>query len=191
MVKKVKDLFNLSGKTAVITGGLGHLGSAMTETLLELGADIVVTVTDKEIGDTLILSKLDDFKKDYPKQSISLKVIDFFDNKSLEIFFGGIGKIDILINNAYFGVQKIIEEMSFDEFNKSVEGTLSGVYKCSRLAMPIMKKNKGGVIINIASMYGIVSPDWRVYEGTDSNSTPSYGPAKAAVIQLTKYLASY
>ena len=190
-MKKVKDLFNLSGRTAVITGGLSHLGSAMTEALLELGADIAITVTEKELSDAEILSKLNDFKKDYPKQNISVKAIDFFDNRSLETFFSGIEKIDVLINNAYFGVQRPIEEISFEEFDKSVEGTFSSVFKCSRLAMPLMKKNKGGVIINIASMYGIVSPDWRIYEGTNSNSTPSYGPSKAAIIQLTKYLASY
>lgn len=190
-MKKIKDLFNLSGKTAVITGGLGHLGSAMTETLLELGADIVITVTEKEMSDKKVLSKLDILKRDYPKQNISVKTIDFFNDSSLQKFFGKIKKIDILINNAYYGIHKPIEEMSFGELNKSVEGTFSSVFKCSSLAMPLMKENKGGVIVNVASMYGVVSPDWRVYKGTKSNSAPSYGPSKAAIIQLTKYLASY
>ena len=69
-MKKIKDLFNLSGKTAVITGGLGHLGSAMTETLLELGADVVITVTKKEIKDKKVLSKFNSLKNNYPKQDI-------------------------------------------------------------------------------------------------------------------------
>jgi gluconate 5-dehydrogenase len=189
-MKKIKDLLDLSGKTSVVTGGLGHLGSAITETLLELGSNVVVTATMQEAQDKAVLSKFSQFKKDYPKQNILVKAIDFFDEKSLEDFFGGFKKLDILINNAYYGVQKPVEEMNFEEFDKSVEGTFSSVYKCSSLALPLLKKN-GGIIINIGSMYGIVSPDCNVYEGTNANSTPSYGPSKAAVIQLTKYLASY
>lgn len=194
-MKKIKDLFDLSGKIAIITGGLGHLGFAMTETLLELGSNVIVTVTEKEMNDEKVLSKLDRLNKDYPKQDILIRPIDFFNEESLKIFFEEIKNkfktIDILINNAYYGVQKPIEEMNFEEFNKSVEGTFSSVFKCSSLAMPLMKKNKGGVIINIASMYGVVSPDWRIYKDTKFNSPASYGPSKAAIIQVTKYLASY
>ena len=194
-MKKIKDLFNLSGKTAVITGGLGHLGSAMTETLLELGADVVITVTKKEIKDKKVLSKFNSLKNNYPKQDILIRAIDFFNEESLKIFFRESSNknkaIDILINNAYYGVQKPIEKMNLEEFDKSVEGTFTSVFKCAYLALPLMKKNKGGVIINIASMYGIVSPDWRIYKGTKFNNSVSYGPSKAAIIQLTKYLASY
>ncbi len=193
-MKKVKDLFNLSRKTAIITGGLGHLGSAMTETLLELGANVIITVTEKELLDRKVSSRSAQLKKDYPKQKISIEAIDFFDDKSLKIFFEEVGKkfktIDILVNNAFYGVQKTIEEISFDDFDKSVQGTFSSVFRCSSLALPLLKQ-KGGTIINIGSMYGIVSPDCNIYEGTKSNSTPSYGPSKAAVISLSKYLASY
>jgi len=195
MYKKVKELFDLSGKIAVITGGLGHLGFSMTETLLELNANVVITVTEEESKNKKTLLKLSSLKKDYPNKKILIKSIDFFNKNSLKDFFKEVEKefktIDVLINNAYYGIHKPIEEMTFEEFDKSVEGTFSSVFKCSSLAMPLMKKNKKGVIINIASMYGVVSPDWRIYEGTKSNNAVSYGPSKAAIIQLTKYLASY
>ena len=190
-MKTINELFNLKNKTAVVTGGLGHLGFAMTETLLELGADVMITVTEKESTDTETLAKLATLKRDYPKQSTSIQVIDFFDDAPLKKFFGSLKKVDILINNAYFTVPKPMESMNFEEFNKSVEGTLASVYKCSTLAFPLMKKQKKGVIINLGSMYGMVSPDWKAYKGNLFNSPASYGPSKAGVIQLTKYLAGY
>lgn len=193
-MKNVNDLFNLSSKTAVVTGGLGHLGFAMTQTLLELGACVIVTITKNELKNSEILAKQNLLKKEYPGK-IFVEVIDFFNDTSLKTFFKKIEKkykvIDILVNNAFAGVQKPIEKMSGVEFSQSVEGALTSVYKCSLLALPLMKKRKKGVIINIASMYGVVAPDPRAYVGTPFNSTPSYGPSKAGVIQLTKYLASY
>lgn len=194
MSKKIQHLFDLSEKTALITGGLGHLGRAMTETLLELGANVVVTATKEELKGDKFLTEVESLKKEYTGRKINLKEIDFFDGQSLKNCFEEIkkefGVIDILINNAYYGIHKPIENLSFEEFDKNVEGTFSSVFKCSSLALPLMKKN-GGTIINIASMYGIVSPDLRIYDGTKFNSAPSYGPSKAAVIQLTKYFASY
>jgi NAD(P)-dependent dehydrogenase (short-subunit alcohol dehydrogenase family) len=201
-MKQLKDLFDLSGKIAVVTGGLGHLGFAMTETLLELGANVIVTVAPKEMGNTKITEKLSGLKQRYPQNKVSTQEIDFFNDNSIKSFFAKVEKeqkrIDILINNAFAGVQKPIETMSFDEFESSLSGALSSVFKCSMLALPLMKKNPSissgqvkGVIINITSMYGIVAPDWKVYKGTQFNSTASYGPSKAGVIQLTRYLASY
>lgn len=187
IMKKLKDLFNLKNKVAIVTGGLGHLGFAMTEALLELDAEVVVTCTKEELKGKDAQEKLKYLKNNYGK--ISTSVIDFLDKNSLVNFFNSIKKADILINGAYCGSKKAIDEMNIEDFNSGIDGTLSSVFLCCKL---FFNKCSGkGVIINIGSMYGLVSPDYRIYKQNNLGSPASYAAAKAGVIQLTKYLASY
>ena len=193
-MKKLKELYNLKGKTAVITGGLGHLGTAMSEALLELGANLIISTAGAAAKQKDNLKKIKDFKKNFPGSKISLITLDFQDDSSIGNFFAKIKKdyksIDVLINNATSGVSKPVESMSFGEFNFGVNGILSSAFKCSQSVLPLMK-SRGGVIINIASMYGLVAPDWRIYKNNPYNNPINYGASKAGIIQLTKYLASY
>ncbi len=184
-MKTLKELFSLKNKTAIVTGGLGHLGFAMTESLLELGAEVLVTSTKEELKNKETQNKLDYLKKNYGK--VSEFSIDFSDKASLVAFFGSIKKADILINNAVAWSKKT--ENPVEDFNEGINGTLSPVFLCCKL---FFDKCKGkGVIINIASMYGVVAPDWRIYQKNNFSSPASYAAAKGGVIQLTKYLASY
>lgn len=166
-MKKLKQLFSLKDKTAIITGGFGHLGSAITETLLEQGAKVIITCTKEE------------FKKHSGLKNISTAVINFSDKDSIINFFNSIKSADILINCAYSWVR--------DDFDSEVDSNLSAIFLCSKL---FFEKCKGkGVIINIGSMYGVVSPDFRIYERENLATTPGYAAVKGGVIQLTRYLA--
>jgi len=186
-MKKLRDLFNLKNRIAIVTGGLGHLGFAMTETLLELEAQVIVTCTKEELKDKEAQKKLQYLKNNYRK--VSASVIDFADKKSVVTFFGSVKKVDILINNAVVWSKKVADKTDAEIFDDGIDGTLSPVFLCSKLFFSICKGK--GVIINIGSMYGVVSPDWRIYEQNNFSSPASYAVAKAGVIQLTKYLASY
>ena len=81
--------------------------------------------------------------------------------------------------------------MSEEDWETGINGTINGVFRCTREVIPIMEKNGEGSIINISSMYGKVSPDPSIYEESGFNSLPNYGAGKSAIIQYTKYLACH
>ncbi|MDR1181684.1 MAG: SDR family oxidoreductase [Bacteroidales bacterium] len=184
----VLDSFSLKNKIAIITGGYGHLGRAMSEALNEAGATVVVAGRSKEKFDSIFTGK----------SNYHFAEIDIADTKSIQNCFKKVenefGAINVLLNNACYVASggKIPEEITDKEWQASVAGVLGSVFKCIREIVPIMKAG-GGSIINISSMYGIVSPDFSIYEGGCSSffNPADYGASKAGVIQLTKYFATY
>lgn len=185
--KKLKDLFNLSGKVAVVTGGAGFLGEAICEGLAESGANVAIVSRDlakcRKLADRLTLA--------YGVKTYA-GLLDISKEASVKKCFAQISKkmsgLDILVNNAYFGSSGSIEEMSEQAWQKGMEGTINGVWRCTKGVLPHFIS--GGVIINIASMYGLVSPDPRIYgEDMSLANPPNYGSGKAAILQFTRYAA--
>lgn len=182
--------FDLSDKIILITGGYGHLGKATSESLVYHGADVFVLGRHKE-----------KFEQEFSDSSINKEKLhfqqcDISDTASINNAFQQIadekGKIDVLINNAVYLQGQSPETMTDAEWEKGIDGTLNSVFRCIREIIPFFKKNKSGKIINVSSMYGMVSPDFEVYnEFPAFLNPPHYGAAKAGVIQLTKYYAAY
>jgi len=189
---KIIDKFRLNNKIAIITGGYGYLGKYFTEALIEAGA--ITVITGKNFDKCKITAK--EIKEKYPEGNIDYLELDISKSDSVKECFEKIytkyKRIDILVNNAIYCGNNTLEEMTDEEWSYGIDGTLNSVFRCTREIIPYMKKQKRGNIINISSMYGIVSPDFRIYENNLKYSNPpNYGAAKSGVIQLTKYSAVY
>jgi NAD(P)-dependent dehydrogenase (short-subunit alcohol dehydrogenase family) len=178
--------FSLKGRVALVTGGCGHLGHSMTESLQEAGAKVIVWGRSE-----------DKFKGIFGNASnIDFAKVDIAKTKSIKDGFKAIqkkyGRLDVLVNNAAYSASNVADVMTDDEWGKGIDGVLSSIFRCTREGIPYMKKGKEGSIINISSMYGVVSPDFRLYKKYPKYlNPPNYGSAKAGVIQLTKYCSVY
>ncbi|MGV3461117.1 MAG: SDR family oxidoreductase [Flavobacterium sp.] len=186
----MKNIFDLTGKVAVVTGGYGHLGTAMAEGLLLQNATVIVAGRNED-------KYLQNFAGN-TNPNLSFKTIDIQDAGSITTFFKEVkeqfGSVDVLVNNAHAARGKGQEDMADDDWAYTMDGVLGSVHKCIKAVIPIMKEQQSGKIISVASMYGVVSPDFRMYEGEGCEpyiNPPHYGAAKAGIIQLTKYFATY
>lgn len=180
------SIFSLTDKVVAITGGYGYLGKAISEGLVEFGAKVYVLGRSEE-----------KFEAAFDKPgNLRFQPCDVADSASIREAYGEIlnleGQIDVLINNAFYSKGQHPEKITDEEWAFGIDGSLNSVYRCIREIIPHFKTQNSGKIINVSSMYGMVSPDFKVYdESPQFLNPPHYGAAKAGVIQLTKYYACY
>ena len=172
---------NLKDKIIVVTGGSGQLGTAMVNDLRIKGA----TAINFEINqsDDLIQGGI---QCDVTSE-VSVK-------RALDLILKKYGRIDGWVNNAYprtadWGSK--FEEISVESWQKNVDFQLNSVFICAQKVLEIMKNQKIGSMVNIASIYGILGPDFSVYKGTEMTMPAAYSAIKGGVVNFTRYLASY
>lgn len=182
------NVFDLTDNVAIISGGYGYLGSAMAMALVKNNARVIVAGRSKE--------KFDMAFSHIGQRAIEFRYIDITSSESIaqciDTVKNEFGRIDILINNAHASRGSSQDNISDEDWSYTMEGVLGSVHKAIRTIIPIMKTQASGKIINITSMYGMVSPDFALYKGDNCEAfinPPHYGAAKAAMIQLTKYYA--
>lgn len=181
MTKNVKDLFDLSGRTAIVTGGSRGIGVEMAEALAEAGANIVLcarrvewlneTVNEFSARGFAVAGMLCDVSKPEEVQAVVDGTVEKF------------GRLDILINNAGISWGAMPEEMPLERWQQVIDVNLTGCFLFAQAAGREMLKNKSGSIINIASISGITSSaNGPFYSG--------YVASKAGLIGLTRELAA-
>jgi NAD(P)-dependent dehydrogenase (short-subunit alcohol dehydrogenase family) len=193
--------FNLEGKVALVTGGAGILGRHFCAALADSGADVAVLDLSPTAGQEVAEEISDRFGvralgvgADVANPSSIRKAVDEIE--------AGLGPIDILHNNAASkgnDMQRFFaapEEYSQDMWRNIMSVNLDGMFWVAQAVGARMASRGRGSIIQTASIYGIVSPDQRIYKGSHYmggaiNTPPVYAASKAGVVGLTKYLATY
>ncbi len=188
-MKKGVQIFGVKGKTALITGATGYLGSAMSFILGEAGAHVLVNSRSQERSDALVKNLIDSGYSAEPA------VFDVTNQQGIDRFFSGFqGKpLHVLINNASAGSSGSIELSKAEAYTDSYDVTVIAAHNLLKAALPALRKavqqNGDTSVINIATMYAMVSPDQRIYESASGVNPPFYGAAKAALLQWTRYAA--
>jgi len=174
-------MIDLHNKVVVITGSSGLLGRAFVQHCREAGA--IVLCAD-------IQAPHDPAQRSY--------ALDISSEDSVHSVVGEMvaqeGRIDGWINNAFPRTadwSTRFENISFESWNRNLQTHLGGYFLCCQTALEQMKKQGSGSLVNIGSIYGVVGPDFSVYEGTNMTTAGAYPAIKGGIIQLTRYLATY
>ncbi len=183
----VQRLFSLKNKIALVTGGAGLYGVCISRALGEAGAKVVIAsrnIKNCQIEAGKLKAQGMDIKAEHLDLSSEQSIVDLGDKIISEE-----GKIDILVNNAVIRPLKGFDS-SADNWDVSMKVNAAGLYLCSKIFISQMVKQNRGNIINISSIYGMVGPDFSIYEGTDMENPPDYAFHKAGMINFTRYLAT-
>jgi NAD(P)-dependent dehydrogenase (short-subunit alcohol dehydrogenase family) len=196
----VRAKFELEDKVAIVTGGVGFLGRKICKGLLEYGASVAVVDVDVDVDEvtewasSANTDRLVVFECDVScKKSVSACV---------EAVVKKFGKVDVLFNNAATKTERLsdffspFEEYPIDVWRKVMSVNIDGMFLMAQAVGPHMLDQGSGTIIQTSSIYGAQAPDHRIYSGSmylglEINSPAVYSASKAAVIGLTKWLATY
>jgi gluconate 5-dehydrogenase len=175
--------FDLTGKRAVVTGGADGLGLQFTNALLDAGAEVVVCGRRKKVIDEIVGRILKTNSK------ISGFQCDVTDYENVLQFAKQVGHVDILINNAGMAHRAHWSESQSKDWRRIMVLNIEAPFWLSQKFLPAMINQRWGRIINISSVFGIVSGDAKRYPGLGVDM-PSYFTSKHGLIGLTKFLAT-
>ena len=179
----------LTGRTAVVTGGAGPLGRALTQALADAGATVVVVdragaqaqarrLGDGHVGITADLMRPDDLA-------------------AVEDAVTRQGACDVLVHNAAFtgtsavpGYAVPFAEQTDEAFASAAWLNLTVPFSLTRRLAPLLRAGGHGSVIMVSSIYGLVGPNMALYDGTTMGNPAAYGATKGGLVQLTRYLAT-
>ena len=195
-MRSLRELTEMRGRVALITGGAGKIGSAMAEALAELGADIVLL----DVNATALEETANRIADQYGVQVNGL-ALDLEDELALQTAPSQIselhGKLDVLVNNAAFvgtsamsGWATSFERQSVETWKKAMDVNLTSAFALTQGCTGLLRQSGCASVINIASIYGIHGPDLTLYEGTEMGNPAAYAASKGGLLQLTRWLST-
>lgn len=193
-MRDLKTLMDMTGRRAMITGGAGHLGRTMADSLAELGAEVILV--DVAGAPTQAVAEEIAKRRGTPVTALAcdLEVADARVALVEQLAPGG---LSVLINNAAFvgtsgltGWAEPFEGQSVETWRRALEVNLTAGFHLCQLFAPVLGAGPGGSIINIASIYGQWGPDYALYDGTSMANPAAYGASKGGLIQFTRWLST-
>ncbi|MEW6556103.1 MAG: SDR family oxidoreductase [Elusimicrobiota bacterium] len=192
--KTIKQKFDLAGNVIIITGGTGLLGEFFACGVAEFGGFPVIVDINQSKCDSLA----ERIKENYKVETLGIKT-DVSNKEDVErmlkLTLARFGRVDVLVNNAQHKPKETFtnrfEEYTVKQWDDVMAVNLRGLFLCTQIIGRQMIKQGKGNIINMASTYGVVSPDQRIYTNTNIGCPAVYSASKGGVIAFTKHMATY
>ena len=185
----VQELFDLSGRVALVTGATGWLGSAFAEALAEAGARVVASSRDGARAEALAAA--------LPRAGVEHVgvALDHFDPATIESGFAAAlkatGQVDILVSNGHSWVASDWTDVSAEQFTRQMDNATGYFLLARRMREDLVRRRAGGSMILIGSMYGVVGSYPDAYEGVVPASSVAYHTVKGGIVHMTRHLAAY
>ncbi|HVC94450.1 MAG TPA: SDR family oxidoreductase [Pirellulales bacterium] len=188
----ILDRFSLRGRVALVTAGAGPLfGSSLSEGLAEAGATVITASRSLKRNEEFAARLR---SNGYDAHGLRFDLADAASIRTLrDEVLARFGRLDILVNSALARDGHVggFEDQSDEHCRSSAGGDFAGLFETCRAFIPAMVQQGRGSIVNISSIYGVVSNDPNLYSGTEMKQPPTYNFVKAGMINFTRYLACY
>jgi len=188
----VLERFRLDGRIALVTAGAGPLfGSSISEALAEAGATLITASRSLERNEEFA-ERLRARGHTAHGLAVDIENIESIDRLHAQVI-ERFGRLDVLVNSALArdGHAGRFEDQTTEQLSAAATGDFQGLFRICQRFIPAMAEQGQGSVINISSIYGVVSNDPTIYENTAMVQPPSYNFVKAGMINFTRYLACY
>jgi NAD(P)-dependent dehydrogenase (short-subunit alcohol dehydrogenase family) len=195
-MRKISDLISMKDRAAAITGGCGHIGTAMAHALAEQGCNLFLIDRNREQLDATAAALRERWRVE-----VETAVIDL-ESEQERSSVGALverrfGRLDVLVNNAGFvgdtqlqGWAVPFEQQSIETWRRAMEVNVTAAFHLSQLLAPLLRAGGHGAILNVGSIYGVVGPDMSLYQGTQMGNPAAYAVSKGGLVQLTRWLSA-
>lgn len=195
-MNSLKSLMEMRGRRVLLTGATGGLGRIIAETMAELGADLFLVDRPGADFDTMRDKLVQRGAGSVETAHCDLEQQDDRDGLVAGVLGSPTG-LDVLVNNAAFvgtsgltGWAAPLVEQSVETWRRALEVNLTAAFDLCKQLAPALGAGGNGAIVNVASIYGVLGPNWGLYEGTAMANPAAYAASKGGLAQLTRWLAT-